>query len=55
MSILKLILNGLDTQYFVLKVTVKSYNDNAILKEILQPFIKCIIKAYINAIYGGPN
>lgn len=55
MSILKLILNGLDTQYFALKVTVKSYNDNAISKEILYPFIKCIVKAYIIAICGRPN
>lgn len=55
MNILKLILNGLDTQDFRLEVTEKRYNDNAILKGLLHLFIRCIVKVCVTAICGMTN
>lgn len=51
----KSIFNGLTILYWK-EVTVKSYNDNTILKGLLHQFIKCIIKVYItSAICGRQN
>lgn len=53
----KLILNGLDTQCFVLEeVLLQCYNEYTILKGLLYQFIKCIIKMHItSAICGRIN
>lgn len=51
MSILKLILNGLDIQDFRLEVTEKQYNDNAVSKGLIHLLIRCIVKVCVTAIY----